>query len=56
MAKINKATIIEAVLRINIEMLKKVPKTHTADFIKGYQKAAFIAHDVLICMMKEAKR
>ena len=53
--KYDKATLIEASYRISSEQFKKVPRTKTVGFIRGYQKAGTIAHDVLKKMIEEAK-
>ena len=47
--------LIEASYRIASETFKKIPRTKTIGFIRGYQKAGTIAHDVLKKMIEEAK-
>lgn len=50
-----RAALIEASYNIASETFKKVPRTKTVGFIRGYQKAGTIAHDVLKKMIEEAK-
>lgn len=50
-----KEALIEASYRISSEQFKKVPRTKTVGFIRGYQKASTIAHDVLKKMIEDAK-
>ncbi len=53
--KYDKATLIEASYRIASETFKKVPRTITVGYIRGYQKAGTVAHDVIKKMIEEAK-
>ena len=50
-----KQALMEASYQIASETFKKVPRTKTVGFIRGYQKAGSIAHDVLKRMIEEAK-
>ena len=51
----HKVTLFEASYRISNEQFKKIPRTKTVGFIRGHQKAATIAHDVLKKMIEGAK-
>lgn len=53
--EMDKLTLIEASYKITSEMFRKIPRTKTVGFIRGYQKAGAIAHDVLKKMIEEAK-
>ena len=52
--ELDKATLVEASYRIASETFKKVPRTKTVGFIRGYAKAGTIAHDVIKKMIEEA--
>ncbi len=51
----DKATLVEASYRIASEMFMKIPRTKTIGYIRGYQKAGNVAHDVIKKMIDEAK-
>lgn len=53
--QLDRASLVEASYRIASDIFKKVPKTRTVGFIRGYQKAGTVAHDVLKKMIEEAK-
>ncbi len=54
--KFDKATLVEASYRIASETFKKVPRSKTSvGYIKGYQKAGTVAHDVISKMIEDAE-
>ena len=54
--ELDKATLVEASYRIASEMFKKVPRSkQSVGYIRGYQKAGTVTHDVLKKMIEEAK-
>ena len=53
--ELDRATLVEASYQIGSEQLKKIPRTKTVGYIRGYQKAVTLAHDVLKKMIEEAK-
>ncbi len=54
--KYDKATLVEASYLIASETFKKVPRSKTSvGYIRGYQKAGTVAHDVIKSMIDEAK-
>ena len=55
LTKYDKTTLIEASYKISSKQFEKIPRTKTVDFIKGYQKACTLAHDVLKAMIEDAK-
>ena len=52
---LDRATLIEASYKISSKQFEKIPRTKAVGFIRGYQKACTLAHDVLKAMIEEAK-